>query len=241
MRKQVILSIEDDEDLQAVIKHYLEEQGFRVLTALTAKEALERMKEAEISVVLLDLTLPDGDGLNIVAAIRERSSAYIIIVSGKDEPTDRIVGLEMGADDYITKPFEMRELYARVKAVLRRKKPENLTALDKTRESRRIRFDGWVLDKDRYDLLDQEGAPVGLTTAEFKLLEALTGSAHRVLSRDQLCDAVSGREYEAYDRAIDIHIARLRKKLEDDPRSPKLIKTVRGVGYMFCSDTTADI
>lgn len=239
MSKQTILSVEDDENLQVAIVHYLEDEGYNVLTAASAAEAMTQVKENKVHVVLLDLALPDQSGLQILREINDLTEARIIIVSGKDDTTDRIVGLEMGADDYITKPFEMRELYARIKAVLRRGAAEQNAPETKPQDIQQISFDCWILDRDRYEVFTEDGRAAGLTTAEFKLLDRLSASAHRVLSRDQLCEAVLGSEYEAYDRAIDIHVARLRKKLGEDPRTPRLIKTIRGVGYMFCAETAA--
>lgn len=241
MTKATILSIEDDKGLQFVVKHFLEEQGYNVLTGNDGRDLLEKVRSIHVDVILLDLILPDSDGLNLMAEVRQHSQAPIIVVSGKDEPTDKILGLELGADDYIGKPFEMRELYARIKAVLRRagndSTPVHESSPDK-KEATRLKFGKWTLDRAAFQVMDDNGNVADLTTAEFRILEILLNAAGRVLSRDQLFELARGHDYQSYDRAIDIHIARLRKKLGDNPKAPELIKTVRGVGYMLCVEVT---
>lgn len=238
MAKATILSIEDDQNLQFVIQSFLEEQGFEVITGNNGKDLLEKIQAVHVDVILLDLVLPDGDGLNLMARLRNYTKAPVIVVSGKDEPTDKILGLEMGADDYIGKPFEMRELYARIKAVLRRINSEAEAAREPSpkQDAERLSFGPWVMDRTTYNVVNDKGESANLTTAEFKLLEILLNSSGRALSRDQLFELGRGQDYQSYDRAVDIHIARLRKKLGDDPKTPHLIKTVRGVGYMFCEN-----
>jgi DNA-binding response OmpR family regulator len=239
LHKGTVLSVDDDHDLQVVIRHYLEQEGYQILTASSGAELLSTLETTTPDIILLDLILPDNDGLSLLSQIRGKSQAAVIVVSGKDETADRIVGLEMGADDYLTKPFEMRELSARIKAVLRRTNaPEPAPANDKPdtllAKAQRIRFEGWVLDRRQYQLFDEAGATADLTSGEFRLLEAMVTAPNRVLSREHLFELTRQGEFEAYDRAIDIQVARIRKKLNDDPRQPQLIKTVRGVGYMFC-------
>lgn len=238
MNKGTILSVDDDENLQTVIEQYLESDGYKVVKAINAGSAIEKAGMHELDVILLDLVLPDGEGLTLIPQLQTKTSAAIIVVSGKSDTTEKIICLEMGADDYITKPFEMRELSARIKAVLRRREPSNDSLKgekkekDKARE--KITFEqGWCLDRTQYQLFDDKNISVELTTGEFKLLEALMLSANRALSREHLFDLTRDGEFDAYDRAIDIQIARLRKKLRDDSKSPRIIKTVRGVGYMF--------
>lgn len=235
VKKATILTIEDDAGLQTVIQSFLEDQGYAVLAGRNGRELLEKIQNVHVDVILLDLVLPDSDGLNLMAKIREHTKAPIIVVSGKDEPTDKILGLELGADDYLGKPFEMRELYARIKAVLRRSREsrEGHVHGDK-KEATKLAFGKWIMDRSTYSVVDDHGRPVDLTTAEFKLLEILLNASGRVLSRDQLYELGRGQDYQSYDRAVDIHIARIRKKLGDDPKAPRLIKTVRGIGYMFC-------
>lgn len=236
MHKGTVLSVDDDEGLQFVIEQYLEGDGYAVLKAGDAKSALEKLEGAGPDVILLDLVLPDGEGLTLIPQFRAKTSAAIIVVSGKSETTEKIVCLEMGADDYITKPFEMRELSARIRAVQRRMMPvnddEKLMPLKKVEK---IKFDsGWVLDRTQYQLYTPQGDSADLTTGEFKLLEALVLSANRALSREHLFDLTRDGNFDTYDRAIDIQIARIRKKMGDDTKAPRTIKTVRGVGYMFC-------
>lgn len=239
------MTVDDDADLQVVMRHYLEAEGYQILSAHSGAELLSKLESTAPDIILLDLILPDNDGLSLLGQIRSKCSAAVIVVSGKDETADRIVGLEMGADDYLTKPFEMRELSARIKAVLRRTGGGDAPANDKAAagnlaKAPRLLFGGWVLDRRQYQLFDSEGKPADLTSGEFRLLEALVSAPHRVLSREQLFELTrGGSDFDSYDRAIDIQIARIRKKLQDDPKNPELIKTVRGVGYMFTHDAKA--
>ena len=236
MKKATILTIEDDQNLQFVMQSFLEDQGYEVLTGNNGKDLLEKIQAVHVDVILLDVVLPDSDGLNLMTAIRKHTKAPVIMVSGKDDPTDKILGLELGADDYLGKPFEMRELYARIKAVLRRSGIEAQAALDPAgkQDAARLSFGSWIMDRSAFSVVSDKGQSANLTTAEFKLLEILLNSAGKALSRDQLFELGRGQDYQSYDRAVDIHIARLRRKLGDDPKTPQLIKTVRGVGYMFC-------
>ncbi|HTK84743.1 MAG TPA: response regulator transcription factor [Patescibacteria group bacterium] len=238
MKKTTVLSVDDDENLQVVLREYLEQDGYRFVGAASGTELLDKVESAQPDVILLDLVLPDQDGLGLISSIRGKSKAGIIVVSGKSETTDRVVGLEMGADDYITKPFELRELSARIKAVMRRNAAPAEKADDHGKATK-ITFGNWVLDRSQYQLFDTGTGKSGeLTSGEFRLLEALAMAPNRVLSREHLFELTRNGDYDVYDRAIDIQIARIRKKLNDDPRSPQLIKTVRGVGYMFCGETS---
>lgn len=239
MQRATVLTVDDDANLQGVMRHYLEEEGYQCLSANSGAELLSKLEVSTPDIILLDLVLPDKDGLSLLSTIRSKSKAAVIVVSGKHEPTDRIVGLEMGADDYLTKPFEMRELSARIKAVLRRTTapPEDAIAND-TQESsltkaNKLLFNGWTLDRLQYQLFDPEGVPADLTSGEFKMLEALLSAPNRVLSREHLFEVTRQGAFDTYDRAIDIQIGRIRKKINDDPRKPALIKTIRGVGYLF--------
>lgn len=238
-RKATILSVDDDPAIQMVVQDYLEDDGYKVIQAHNGKELHALLESTPFDVVLLDLVLPDAEGFSLIGAIRQKSKNPIIIVSGKSDTTEKIVGLEMGADDYLTKPYEMRELSARIKAVLRRAQPAEKPGGQSAESLKNITFDGWVLDRSRYQLFDPANNSVDLTTGEFKLLEALVMSPNRTLSREHLFDLTREGKFDVYDRAIDIQIARIRKKLNDDPKSPALIKTVRGVGYMFCGQTDA--
>jgi two-component system OmpR family response regulator len=235
-----VLAADDDADLQCVMQHYMEQQGCRFVRALTAAECMGKLETSRPHVVLLDLTLPDQDGLSLIPDIRRKSTAALIVITGKDEITDKIVGLEMGADDYLTKPFEMRELAARIKAVLRRTAKVEKPADNKTEfllsKAEKISFNGLVLNRLQYQVFNSLGESTGLTSGEFKLLEALVCAPNRVLSREQLFEITREGNFDVYDRAIDIQVGRVRKKIGDDPRNPLLIKTIRSVGYIFCGD-----
>lgn len=239
MRKATVLSVDDDENLQVVLGQYLEEDGYRVLKARTGKDLQETLQSGDADVVLLDLVLPDAEGLSLIGKIREKTKAPIIIVSGKSDTTEKIIGLEMGADDYITKPFELRELSARIKAVLRRHtlpdpaREQNIGTQETSDRLENISFEGWTLSRTQYQLFDKKGQPAELTTGEFRLLEALVLSPQRCLSREQLFEITRSTDFESYDRAIDIQIGRIRKKLQENPKTPRYIKTIRGAGYMF--------
>lgn len=240
MAKATILSVDDDAAIQLVVQDYLEDDGYKVVQAFNGKELHALLESTPFDVVLLDLVLPDTEGFSLIGAIRAKTGKPIIIVSGKSDTTEKIVGLEMGADDYLTKPYEMRELSARIKAVLRRAQADEPAAQASNAEQlKNLVFDGWVLDRSRYQLFDPQNQSVELTTGEFKLLEALVSSPNRTLSREHLFDLTRDGKFDIYDRAIDIQIARIRKKLNDDPKSPNIIKTVRGIGYMFCGQPSA--
>ncbi len=232
MQKGTILSVDDDENLQTVISQYLENDGYRVITASDAACALEKADATTIDAILLDLVLPDAEGLTLIPQLQSKSNAGIIVVSGKSDTTEKIICLEMGADDYLTKPFEMRELAARIKAVLRRTETNNETNSAISQQTPdQIHFDHWRLDRAQYQAFNGNDTSLELTTGEFQLLEALVMAPNRALSREHLFDLTRDGEFDVYDRAIDIQIARIRKKLGDD--NGETIKTIRGVGYMF--------
>ena len=232
MKKATIICVDDDQGLQTVVSHYLEEQGYKVLSAYSGKELESTMLTENADAILLDLVLPDSEGLDLIRKIRDKSNVPIIVVSGRSDTTEKIVGLEMGADDYMTKPFAMRELSARLRAVMRRAANESTGVSGDTnkKDTSKIKFGSWLLDRTQYQVFDQNNNPLELTIGEFRLLEALLISANRTLSREHLFEATREGTFDAYDRAIDIQIARIRKKLNDDP---SMIKTVRGVGYMY--------
>lgn len=237
MPNVTVLSIDDDKNIQTVVRHYLEAEGYTVIEALSGKETEARLEDSVFDVALLDLVLPDTEGLSLIAKIKTKAKVPVIIVSGKSDTTEKIVGLEMGADDYMTKPFELRELSARIRAVLRRNEPDSAPATVSVKEegvAQKVHFSGWCLDRLQYQLFDSAGNSAELTAGEFRLLEALVLSPQRVLTRDYLFELTRATEFEAFDRAIDIQVGRLRKKLQDDPKTPQFIKTVRGVGYLFC-------
>ncbi|TNE36519.1 MAG: response regulator transcription factor [Alphaproteobacteria bacterium] len=237
MNKGIVLSVDDDAGLQELLRQYLEGEGYGVITACDGASLSEKLESARVNVILLDLVLPDADGISLITMIRSKTAVPIIVVSGKDDTTEKIVCLEMGADDYMTKPFEMRELAARIKAALRRVKspardiPGTETNGKGTKAIEKIDFNGFTLDRNQFQLFDQEGQSLDLTTGEFKLLEALALAPRRALSREQLFDLTRGGEFDAYDRVIDIQVGRIRKKLGTEGNN--IIRTVRGVGYMF--------
>lgn len=238
MSKATVLSVDDDEGLQTVISHYLEGEGCKMLTASNGAELLSLLQTETPSIILLDLVLPDTDGISLLAQIRGMKKIPVIVVSGKVDTTEKIICLEMGADDYMTKPFEMRELSARIKAVLRRAAegtPVQQDAnQDESNQKEVIAFDNWILDKARFQLFNKDNVSADLTTGEYKLMEALVDAPNKVLTRERLFELTRENDYDSYDRAVDIQIGRIRKKIDDDPKNPHYIKTVRGVGYMFC-------
>jgi DNA-binding response OmpR family regulator len=219
-----ILVVDDEPKITEVVKLYLERDGFEVATAANGRQAVERASAYKPDLIVLDLNLPDIDGLEVCRTIRKQSNVPIIMLTGRGEEVDKIVGLELGADDYVTKPFSAREIVARVRAVLRRKAPEPVHEDAKT-------IGSLVVDDARYDV-SCHGVKLDLTTTEFKLLSALARSPGRVFTRMQLLDAVQGIAYEGYERTIDSHIKNLRQKMEShDLKCGCHIETVRGVGY----------
>lgn len=229
-----ILIIDDDPDVRDVVRYELETKGWQVSEAATAAEARELLAQQVPDLILLDLRLPDEDGLSIARRLRATSSIPIIMLSGLGGEVDRIVGLEMGADDYVVKPFNPRELIARVKAVLRRSATAAAPpARSDTTDHDCRTFDGWVIDLTARVLSNPAGEQVPLTNAEFLLLEAFVGAPRHVLSRDQLLERTRSDCGEVFDRTIDVLILRLRRKIEPNPTSPRVIRTERGHGYVF--------
>ena len=239
MPKATVLSVDDDEGLQTVVSHYLESEGYNTLSAHSGQQLMKILEEKTPNIILLDLVLPDTDGISILAHLRGGKKIPVIVVSGKSDTTEKIVCLEMGADDYMTKPFEMRELSARIKAVLRRGEgntPSSTQEQNNEQVQNRVSFGEWVLDRGQFQMFDSKGVSADLTTGEYKLLDALISAPNKVLSRERLFELTRENDYDSFDRAVDIQIGRLRKKLGDDPKSPNYIKTVRGAGYMFTGD-----
>ena len=231
-----VLVVDDDPDIRELITDYLSTHGYRVTAADCADAMRASLATQTPDVVLLDIGLPGEDGLSLARYLREHHDLAVIMVSGAGEPVDRIVGLEVGADDYLTKPFDPRELLARIKSVLRRyqRRPATDTPLATPAEApRRMAFGHCLLDLDSRELLGPQGESIPLTAAEFDLLQVFAERPNRTLSRDQLLSLTQNREWDPYDRSIDIRIARLRRKIEPDPRNPAVIKTIRGMGYMF--------
>lgn len=223
-----ILVVDDAPDIRRLTSDYLTHAGFRVLTAGTAESALRITRTERPDLVVLDLGLPDGDGLDVARAIRRTSSLPIIMLTARTDEADTLIGLELGADDYVTKPFSPRELVARVRAVLRR--AEGATTRDDL-----LRVGDLELDLGRM-LVAVGGRRVDLTPTEFQLLSAMVRQPGRVFTRSQLLDAVHGVAFESYERAIDAHVKNIRRKLEPDPRTPRYLLTVFGVGYRLADD-----
>ena len=254
MSQREILLIDDDEELGDLLTDFLRREGFELQVAHTANQGLERVRASHPQLVLLDLMLPDRDGFEVLRELRRGGGPPVIMLTAKGEEVDRIVGLEMGADDYLPKPFNPRELSARIKAVLRRTEPPERSLETAAQETaagdsaagdsaarqetpaEEIRQGSLMLDVSGHRTV-LEGREVELTTVEFALLCALARDAGRVLSRDTLMDRVRGRDFESYDRSIDVHISHLRQKLGDNASHPRFIRTVRSVGYQFIAQS----
>jgi len=227
-----VLIVDDERDILDPLASYLAKNGFRASKARDAAAAREILAAHSIDIALVDIMMPGEDGLVLTGFIRATSKVPVILLTAKAEETDRIVGLELGADDYVTKPFSPRELVARIKAVLRRTSDDRVKAPD----AEAYAFGDWVLRTGERELVDKAGRQVPLSTGEYNLLLALVTHPRRVLTRDQLLDLTQHRDLGAFERSIDNHISRLRKKLESDPGEPKLIKTVWGGGYTLAAE-----
>jgi DNA-binding response OmpR family regulator len=233
-----ILIVDDEAEVRALLREYFELEGYRVSEAKDGVEMRAHLDKHPVTLITLDVSLPGQDGFALAREIRATRNVPIIMISGKQDPVDRVIGLELGADDYITKPFNLREVLARVRAVLRRYQQEErpANAITGGRKDERYSFDGFVLSIPHRELADVGGRVIELTTAEFNLLELLVTRPARVMTRDNIMDLLKGHEWSPFDRSIDTLVARLRKKIEGDTEHPKLIKTVRGVGYVFAAD-----
>jgi two-component system phosphate regulon response regulator OmpR len=231
-----VLLIEDDSRLAAMVDEYLGKAGFHVLHADSGARGLALHGREPVDVVILDLMLPDADGLDICRQIRARSDSPILMLTARGDPMDRVVGLEMGADDYLPKPFEPRELLARLRAILRRSRAGPRSGAGSgaspAQASDVLHHGRLEIDRGAREVR-LDGAPCPLTGYQFALLLALAEHAGRVMSRDALMDAVKGEQIEAFDRSIDVHVSRIRAAIEDDPKKPRRIITVRGIGYVF--------
>jgi two-component system OmpR family response regulator len=230
---QRLLVVDDDVDIRTLLAEQLSKAGYAVSTAGNGAEMRRVLEREHVDLVVLDLNLPKEDGLTLCRDLRARSSTPVIMLTARGEPIDRIVGLEMGADDYLTKPFEPRELLARIRNVLRRTEalPANLEPVS----GGKAKFGGWTLDLQKRHLVDSEGRVIVLSGAEFRLLRVFVSHPNRVLTREQLVALSSGRAYESQQRAIDLQISRLRGKLGDDLTGSPLIKTVRNEGYVLAA------
>ena len=225
---QTILVIDDDPRLSTLLSEYLGARGFTVQTRADGPSGLEAALAGDADLIVLDVMMPGMDGLEVLSALRQRSRVPVVMLTARGEDTDRIVGLELGADDYLAKPFNPRELVARIKAVLRRLEPAQA-------EEQALTAAGIRLVTARREVT-VDGQPVELTTTEFDILRALMAAAGRVIPRERLMEQARGQEWAAYDRSVDVHISHLRRKLSDDPRKPRKIKTIRGVGYLVPRD-----
>ncbi|WP_269791176.1 response regulator [Stenotrophomonas sp. Iso1] len=233
-----LLVVDDDSDIRSLLAEQLGRAGYAVSTAGDGSQMRQVLAREHIDLIVLDLNLPREDGLLLCREIRAHSSTPVIMLTARSEPIDRVLGLEMGADDYLAKPFEPRELLARIRNVLRRTEalPANLEPL----AMRRAAFSNWVFDLEHRHLVDPAGRVVMLSGAEFRLLRVFVAHANKVLSREQLVALSSGRSYEVQDRAIDLQVSRLRQKLSDAGSSDSPIKTVRNEGYVFASAVTLE-
>ena len=231
-----LLLVDDERSIREPLAQYLTRQGFRVTQAGDAEGARARLAAYAIDLAILDVMMPGEDGLSLCRHIAATSAVPVILLTARVEETDRIVGLEMGADDYVVKPFSPRELAARIKVVLRR--THGAATRQHAPESGSYAFAGWVLKSGERALVDREGVSVPLSTGEYNLLLALVTRPRQVLTRDQLLDLTQGREAAAFDRAIDNQVSRLRKKIEADPKAPEIIKTVWGGGYTLAAEVT---
>lgn len=226
-----ILIVEDARDIREPLARYLHQHGYRTTTAADAQAARRAMRLGAIDLVVLDIMMPGEDGLSLCRSIRESSQIPVILLTARGEEVDRIIGLEMGADDYIAKPFSPRELVARIAAVLRR--TQALPPQQKPPNAALIKFGAWTLDSGQRELIGADGLATPLSSGEFRLLMVLLERPKISLTRNQLLDLTKGRDAELFDRSIDNHVSRLRKKIETDPKNPRYIKTVWGGGYML--------
>jgi two-component system, OmpR family, response regulator len=229
-----IAVIDDHKDIRELLVRYLGEHGYRVSAAESAAAFRRQLETSAPDLIVLDIMMPGDDGLTLCREIRAKSQIPIIFLTAMTEDTDRIIGLEMGADDYLTKPFNPRELLARIKAVIRR--TQSLPPTKTPAQPKSMRFDGKVLDANRREVIGEDGVAIPLSNAEFRLLSVFLERPGIVLSRDQLLDLTSGRTADVWDRSIDNQISRLRRKIEKDPAQPSLIKTCWGDGYQFVGE-----
>lgn len=226
-----VLVVDDDAEIRSLLHEYLQKNGYRVTAVAEGKGMWAALDAGRVDIVVLDLMLPGDDGLTLCRNLRARSEVPVIMLTARGEETDRIVGLEMGADDYLAKPFNPRELLARIKSILRRSRalPDNL----QPEAARTIRFAGWTLDLGARNLLSPEGVVVALSGTEYKLLRIFLAHPNRVLNRDQLIDLMLSRDASPFDRSIDVQVSRLRHRFDEGAKEPAIIKTVRGEGYVL--------
>ena len=237
-RTDHILIVDDDAEIRSLLTRYLEKNGLRATAVGDGRSMWQALGRGAFDLIVLDLMLPGDDGLTLCRTLRGKSDVPIVMLTARGDETDRIVGLEMGADDYVPKPFSARELLARIKVILRRTRtlPPNM----KQGDEQLLRFAGWTLDTARRELMAPDGSEAPIGGAEYKLLRVLLDHPNRVLDRDQLLELTQGREADPLDRSIDVQVSRLRHRLGDDSRSPQLIKTVRGEGYVLSATVSRE-
>lgn len=233
-----ILVVDDDRDIRDLLSEYLQKQGYRVSAAADGRAMRAAISVAMPDLIVLDVMLPGEDGLTLCRELRSQSDVPVLMLTARGEEIDRIVGLEMGADDYLAKPFNPRELVARIKSILRRARalPLNLRPDD----ARLIHFSGWTLEIATRDLIGPDHSRLGLSGTEFRLLRIFLDHPNRVLTRDQLIDLTQSREADPFDRSIDLQVSRVRRRLGDNPKEPTLIKTARGQGYVLASEVEVE-
>jgi two-component system phosphate regulon response regulator OmpR len=231
-----IVVVDDEEDIRSTLEEYLGLQGFRVSCAANGAELRRLVDEENFDLAVLDITMPGEDGLSLARFLREHTDVGIVMLTASSDVIDRIVGLEMGADDYLAKPVDLRELLARLKAVLRRTKSQGSAVYGEDGTLKETAFGDCRLNLDSHKLYDADGGEIPITSMEYDLLKAFAEHPNRVLNRDQLLDLAHNRDWEPFDRSIDIRIARIRRKIERDPAKPQIIKTVRGTGYVYAPD-----
>jgi two-component system OmpR family response regulator len=233
-----ILIVDDDREIRTLLADYLDSNGYSTVTAADGNAMAAALDANKIDLIVLDLNLPGDDGLTLCRNLRAKSAMPVIMLTARSEPLDRIIGLEMGADDYLSKPFEPRELLARIRSVLRRaQSPAHNGTNDAVQ---RLKFGDWILDITARHLISPQGLVIALSGAEFRMLEIFLEHPNRVLNRDQLLNIMHGRDADPFDRSIDIQISRLRQKLGEDARSPQVIKTVRNGGYVLSVTVTRE-
>jgi two-component system OmpR family response regulator len=236
-KNKQVLVIDDDQAIRELLAEYLSKSNFDVITAEDGIEMDKQLLAAQPDLIILDIMLPGEDGFILCQRIRQTSHVPIIMLTANSDEMDRVLGLEIGADDYIAKPFSPRELLARIKALLRRTQfasEENQAGA----KARYLLFSNWKLDTKQHLLIDENKQEISLTGADFQLLTLFLENANSAISRDQICQALHGRDAFANERAIDVHVSRLRQCLKDDAKSPKIIKTIRGAGYVFIADVS---
>ena len=230
-----VVVCDDEVDIRDTLREYLERRGYRVTAAADGEQLRALVDKEPINIVILDINMPGEDGLSLARFLHQRGDVSIIMLTASGDVVDRIVGLEMGADDYLAKPVDLRELHARIKSVLRRSQRGDRRASPTVSPSghQTVQFGQCTLDLDAHKLFDADGTEIDITAMEFSLMKVFARNAGRVLNRDQLMDQAHDRDWEPFDRSVDIRISRLRRKIEKDPAKPAIIRTVRGMGYIF--------